>query len=125
MGAMVKARAAAVLLLLGLCCSWVFVPAPGHVAPVAAGALGMLAAVPADADKIDDAAKVLSEESYPFLMEIDWTSDVDAKLPLYKPLAAMRALDKMFVMGAAMDREALKKGVPAHVKAIGKMDSGL
>jgi len=36
----------------------------------------MLGAAPAYADKIDDAAKKLSEASYPFLKEIDWTSDV-------------------------------------------------
>merc|ERR1712137_309714 len=61
-----------------------FVPAPqGRSMPVgaAAGAAGMLGAAPAYADKIDDAAKKLSEASYPFLKEIDWTSDVYAKLP--------------------------------------------
>mmetsp|Transcript_9999 Transcript_9999/g.18575 ORF Transcript_9999/g.18575 Transcript_9999/m.18575 type:complete len:199 (+) Transcript_9999:68-664(+) len=121
-----KARAAGLLLLLGFCfSSLVFVPGPRHVAPVAAGALGMLAAAPAYADKIDDAAKVLSEKSYPFLKEIDWTSDVYAKLPTQKPLAVMQAIDKMLVMGAAMDSEALKKGVLAHAKAIDGMDSNL
>ena len=85
----------------------------------------MLAAAPAYADKIDDAAKVLSEKSYPFLKEIDWTSDVYAKLPTQKPLAVMEAINKMLVMGAAMDSEALKKGVMAHSKAIGGMDSNL
>ena len=122
--AVMKARAAA-LLLLGFCASMAFVPAPRHVAPVAAGALGMLAAAPAYADKIDDAAKVLSEKSYPFLKEIDWTSDVYAKLPTQKPLAVMEAINKMLVMGAAMDSEALKKGVLAHSKAIAGMDSNL
>ena len=90
--AVMKARAAA-LLLLGFCASMAFVPAP-RVAPVAAGALGMLAAAPAYADKIDDAAKVLSEKSYPFLKEIDWTSDVYAKLPTQKPLAVMEAINR-------------------------------
>mmetsp|Transcript_23373 Transcript_23373/g.41361 ORF Transcript_23373/g.41361 Transcript_23373/m.41361 type:complete len:199 (+) Transcript_23373:58-654(+) len=121
-----KVRAAGLLLLLSFCfSSLVFVPGPRHVAPVAAGALGMLAAAPAYADKIDDAAKVLSEKSYPFLKEIDWTSDVYAKLPTQKPLAVMQAIDKMLVMGAAMDSEALKKGVLAHAKAIDGMDSNL
>ena len=123
--AAMKLRSAGLLLLLGFCSTMVFVPAPRHVAPAAAGALGMLAAAPAYADKIDDAAKVLSEKSYPFLKEIDWTSDVYAKLPTQKPLAVMQAIDKMLVMGAKMDSEALKKGVLAHAKAIDGMDSNL
>ena len=76
------ARAVSVLLAgVCLCCLPAFVPGPGRfarsVAPAAvgAGALGMLGAAPAYADKIDDAAKVLSEKSYPFLKEIDWTAD--------------------------------------------------
>ena len=120
-----KMRTAGLLLLLGFCSTMVFVPGPRHAAPAAAGALGMLAAAPAYADKIDDAAKVLSEKSYPFLKEIDWTSDVYAKLPTQKPLAVMQAIDKMLVMGAAMDSGALKNGVLAHAKAIDNMDSNL
>merc|ERR1712107_189020 len=42
-----------------------FVPAPAARAPVAAGAIATLGAAPAFADKIDDAAKKLSEASYP------------------------------------------------------------
>merc|ERR1712146_670260 len=80
-----------------------FVPAPaGRAAPVAAGAAAMLGAAPAFADKIDDAAKKLSEASYPFIKEIDWTSDVYAKLPTQGPLEVLKAIDKMLVMGAAM-----------------------
>ena len=121
-----KARAAGLLLLLGLCfSSTVFVPAPRHVAPAAAGALGMLAAAPAYADKIDDAAKVLSEKSYPFLKAIDWNSGLYGVLPTQSKVAVMKAIDKMLVMGAAMDGAALKKGVLAHAKAIDGMDSDL
>jgi len=72
-----------------------FVPAPASkAAPMAAagGALSMLGAQAAHADKIDDAAKKLSEASYPFLKEIDWTSDVYAKLPTQNPLAVMKAI---------------------------------
>ena len=54
----------------------------------------MLGAQAAHADKIDDAAKKLSEASYPFLKEIDWTSDVYAKLPTQNPLAVMKAIDR-------------------------------
>ena len=55
-------------------CGWqsAFVPPPtGRQVPVAAaaGAAAMLGTAPAYADKIDDAAKVLSEKSYPFLKD--------------------------------------------------------
>ena len=129
--AMAKTALAVSVLLAGvcLCCLPAFVPGPGRfarsVAPAAvgAGALGMLGAAPAYADKIDDAAKVLSEKSYPFLKEIDWTSDVYAKLPTQPPLKVMTAIDTMLKMGAAMDPAALKTGVLAHSHAIANMDS--
>ena len=129
--AMAKTARAVSVLLAGvcLCCLPAFVPGPGRfarsVAPAAvgAGALGMLGAAPAYADKIDDAAKVLSEKSYPFLKEIDWTSDVYAKLPTQPPLKVMTAIDTMLKMGAAMDPAALKTGVLAHSQAIANMDS--
>merc|ERR1719498_1525103 len=54
-------------------------------------------------DKIAVAARKLSEASYPFLKEIDWKSDVYAKLPTAAPLDVLKAVDKMIVMGAAMD----------------------
>ena len=55
-------------------CGWqgAFVPPPaGRHVPMAtaAGAAAMLGTAPAYADKIDDAAKVLSEKSYPFLKD--------------------------------------------------------
>jgi len=103
-----------------------FVPAPARQThPVAtAGALGLLGLAPAaHADKIDDAAKKLSEASYPFLKEIDWTSDVYAKLPTQSWSAVVKAIDKMIVMGAAMDSAALKAGGLAHSKAIANMDA--
>eukprot|EP00437_Effrenium_voratum_P004944 CAMPEP_0181427132 /NCGR_PEP_ID=MMETSP1110-20121109/16014_1 /TAXON_ID=174948 /ORGANISM="Symbiodinium sp., Strain CCMP421" /LENGTH=114 /DNA_ID=CAMNT_0023550335 /DNA_START=62 /DNA_END=402 /DNA_ORIENTATION=+ len=97
-------------------CGWqsAFVPAPaGRHVPIATavGAAAMLGTAPAYADKIDDAAKVLSEKSYPFLKEIDWTDGVYGVLPTAKPLEVLKAIDKMLVMGAAMDPEALKAGV--------------
>ncbi|CAE7932894.1 unnamed protein product [Symbiodinium sp. KB8] len=83
----------------------------------------MLGAAPAYADKIDDAAKVLSEKSYPFLQEIDWTSDVYAKLPTQNALDVLKAINTMLKMGASMDPAALKTGVLAHSQAIANMDS--
>ncbi|CAJ1449851.1 unnamed protein product [Effrenium voratum] len=108
-------------------CGWqsAFVPAPaGRHVPIATavGAAAMLGTAPAYADKIDDAAKVLSEKSYPFLKEIDWTDGVYGVLPTAKPLEVLKAIDKMLVMGAAMDPEALKAGVLAHSKAIKSID---
>jgi len=103
-----------------------FVPAPaGRSMPMAAGAAAMLGAAPAYADKIDDAAKKLSDASYPFLKEIDWTSDVYAKLPTQSPTEVIKAVDSMLKLGAAMDPAALKTGVQAHSKAIGSMDGKL
>jgi len=103
-----------------------FVPAPaGRSMPMAAGAAAMLGAAPAYADKIDDAAKKLSDASYPFLKEIDWTSDVYAKLPTQSPTEVIKAVDSMLKLGAAMDPAAVKTGVQAHSKAIGSMDGKL
>ena len=102
-----------------------FVPAPARsAAPMAAaGSLAAtLGASAAHADAIDDAAKKLSEASYPFLKEIDWTSDVYGKLPTASPTAVLKAIDKMIVMGGQMDSAALKAGALAHHKAIGSID---
>merc|ERR1711915_214575 len=89
------------------------------------GTAAMLGAAPAYADKIDDAAKKLSEASYPFLKEIDWTSDVYVKLPTSNTAEVKKATDSMLKMGAAMDPAALKAGVLAHSTAISHVDSKL
>merc|ERR1712205_180733 len=104
-----------------------FVPAAGRAAQVgaAAGTVAMLGAAPAYADKIDDAAKKQSEASYPFLKEIDWTSDVYGKLPTQSPAEVMKTIDSMLKLGAAMDPSALKAGVLAHSTAISHMDGKL
>merc|ERR1719293_323936 len=103
-----------------------FVPAPaGRSMPMAAGAAAMLGAAPAYADKIDDAAKKLSEAAYPFLKEIDWTSDVYAKLPTQSPAEVIKAINAMLKMGVAMDPAPLKAGVLAHSTAISHVDSKL
>ena len=54
----------------------------------------MLGAQAAHADNIDDAAKELSEASYPFLKKIDWTSDFYAELPTAQPLQVLQGIDK-------------------------------
>merc|ERR1712170_108862 len=102
-----------------------FVPAPAgrSMATGAAAGAAMLGAAPAFADSIDDAAKKLSDASYPFLKEADWNSDIYAKIPGASPSAVLKAVDKALVMGAAMDPAALKAGVLAHHKAIGSVDA--
>merc|ERR1712038_1783668 len=68
---------------------------------------------------IDAAAVKLSAASYPFIQDIDWTSDLFSKpIPGKSPQEAMKAIDKMIVMGSAMDGAALKEAATAHVKAI-------
>jgi hypothetical protein len=104
-----------------------FVPPPARSAVPMAAAGGMLSTLDAQAahaDKIDDAAKKLSEASYPSLKEIDWTSDVFAKVPTQNPASITKAIDKMIVMGSAMDGAALKaKTVDVH-NAIAKFNLG-
>lgn len=85
----------------------------GHAGPAPA----------AHADKFDDAAKKLSAASYPLLKEIDWSSDIYGKLPTASPLDVLKAVDKMIVMGAAMDSSALKAGALAHSNAISCIDA--
>ncbi|CAE8654185.1 unnamed protein product [Polarella glacialis] len=119
--------------VLALCNLWLpaFVPPPagqslrhGVHMSTAVGAAAVLGAAPAAfADKIDDAATKLSEASYPFLKEIDWTSPVYGSLPNANPVKVLAVINKALVMGASMDAAALKKGVLAHASAIGHVDS--
>merc|ERR1711971_1265240 len=74
-------------------------------------------------DKIGEAAKKLSDASYPFLKEVDWTSDLFIKpLPGASASQALKAIDKAIVMGSAMDGNLLKAAAEAHHKAIGSVD---
>jgi len=73
---------------------------------------------------IADAAKKLSAAAYPFLKEVDWSSDLALKNPgSANPQQVLGAIDKALVMGAAMDGAALKEAAKAHVNAIGNMDA--
>merc|ERR1712151_858489 len=71
-------------------------------------------------DKIGEAAKKLSDASYPFLKDVDWTSDLFLK-PL--PGASATQALKAIVMGSAMDGNLLKAAAEAHHKAIGSIDA--
>merc|ERR1712007_142418 len=73
---------------------------------------------------IDAASKKLSAAAYPFLKDVDWSSDLALKNPgSAGPQQVLKAVDKALVMGAAMDGAALKEAAQAHVKAIGSMDA--
>merc|ERR1739847_225162 len=83
---------------------------------------GAPATVPSG-DKVGEAAKKLSDASYPFLKQIDWTSDLFMKpLPGASASQALKAVDKAIVMGSAMDGNLLKAAAEAHHKAIGSID---
>merc|ERR1711988_513671 len=73
---------------------------------------------------IDPAASKLAAAAYPFIKDVDWTSDLALKpIPGASPQTVMKAVDKMIVMGAAMDGGALKEAAEAHVKAINGVDA--
>jgi len=73
---------------------------------------------------IDAAAGKLSSAAYPFIKDVDWTSNLFSKpIPGKSPQEVMKAVDKMIVMGAAMDGAALKEAAKAHVKAIEGVDA--
>merc|ERR1719343_1144461 len=73
---------------------------------------------------IDAAASKLSAAAYPFIQDVDWTSNLFSKpIPGKSPQEVMKAVDKMIVMGSAMDGAALKEAAQAHVKAIEGMDA--
>merc|ERR1712167_531541 len=75
-----------------------------------------------NADAIDDASKKLAAAAYPFLQEIPWNSDVYAVLRKASPFQVLKAVDKALILGAAMDPDALKNGVLAHMKAVDRID---
>merc|ERR1711879_621397 len=77
----------------------------------------------AGGDKIGEAAKKLSSAAYPFLKDIDWTSNLYTKpLPGVSANQALKAVDKAIVLGSAMDGNLLKAAAEAHHKAIGSID---
>merc|ERR1711915_923957 len=84
------------------------------------------AAAPVSNPAIDAAAGKLSSAAYPFLKDVDWTSDLSLKpLPGASPQQVLKAIDKALVMGSAMDGAALKEAAEAHHKAIGSTDGSL
>jgi len=75
-------------------------------------------------DAVAAAAGKLSSASYPFIKDVDWTSPVfSAPLPGVAAKDALKAVDRMIVMGASMDGKLLKEAAEAHHKAIANIDS--
>jgi len=73
---------------------------------------------------IDSAASKLSESAYPLIKDVDWTSQLFLKpIPGKSPADAMKAIDKMIVMGSSMDGVARQEAAAAHVKAINGVDA--
>jgi len=76
------------------------------------------------ASGISAAAEKLSDAAYPLMKEVDWTSDLFSKpIPGKTAQEMVKAVDKMIVMGSAMDGAALKEAALAHAKAIQNMDA--
>merc|ERR1712150_465962 len=98
-----------------------FLPPVGRMMAPAAG-VAALGAAPAFADQIGDAAKKLADASYPFAKEVDWNNGLYLQSPgAFKPLEAIKAIDKMILMGAQADPKLLKAAAEAHHKAIGSI----
>merc|ERR1719243_49492 len=98
-----------------------FVPGPvrDRVAPLAAASAAAAFGPPALADEIGDAAKRLAADSYAFAKEVDWNSGIYLQAPgNFNPLEAVKAIDKMIVMGSQADPKLLKAAADAHHKAI-------
>merc|ERR1719433_532911 len=73
---------------------------------------------------IEAASAKLSAAAYPFIKDIDWLDPIYLKTaPGKTPQEAMKAIDKMIVMGSKMDGAALREAALAHAKAIDGMDS--
>merc|ERR1712150_244576 len=88
----------------------------------AVGSVAALGAAPAFADEIGDAAKKLGDASYAFAKEVDWNSGIYLQSPgKFDPLEALRAIDKMIVMGSQANPKLLKAAAEAHHKAIGSI----
>merc|ERR1712232_1292608 len=100
-----------------------FVPASRSMKPAtAAGVAAMIGASPALADEIGDAAKKLGDATYDFAKEVDWNNGLYLQAPgKFQPLEALKAIDKMIVLGAQADPKLLKAAADAHHKAIGSI----
>jgi len=94
--------------------------------PITASTPDTPAALAGKLGAIDSAAAKLSAVAYPFVKNVDWTSDLPlTPLPGVTANQALKAIDKALVMGASMDGKLLKEAAQAHVKALGDVDAKL
>jgi len=93
--------------------------------PIAPKAVAVSTAVPAEKlSAISAAATKLSAASYPFMKDVDWTSDIFTKpFPGASARDVMKAVNQAISMGVAMDPKLLKDAAEAHHKAIGSIDA--
>jgi len=92
--------------------------------PIQPGAVGEPSVNAEKLSRIGDAALTLTDGSYKFMKEVDWTSDLFLKpLPGATAQKALKAVDKALMMGATMDPKLLKEAAMAHHKAIGGIDA--
>merc|ERR1712224_535703 len=71
------------------------------------------------AASISAASSKLSAAAYPFMKDIDWLDPLYSKpIPGKTPQEAMKAIDKMIVMGSKMDGAALREAASAHAKTL-------
>jgi len=80
--------------------------------------------LPQKLDDIETAATKLSKAAYPFIKDVDWTSDLFTKpLPGLSTKQALELTDKLIVMGSEMDPKLLKIAALAHHNAIQSVDA--
>merc|ERR1719181_1874254 len=85
-----------------------FLPPASRMAAPAAGVVALMGASPAFADEIGDAAKQLGAASYKFAKEVDWNNGLYLQAPgTFQPAEALKAIDKMIVLGAQADPKLL------------------
>merc|ERR1712137_626158 len=94
--------------------------------PITPAAAATPAALSSKLGAIDAAAGKLSSAAYPFIKDVDWSSDLALKpLPGVSPNQMLKAIDKALVMSASMDGQLLKEAAEAHHRAIGSVDAKL
>jgi len=93
--------------------------------PITPAAVPAAASVPeAKLSLIAGAAGKLSAASYPFIKDVDWTSEIFTKpLPGASARDVLKAVERTISMGVSMDGKLLKEAGEAHHAAIGSINA--
>ena len=84
------------------------------------------AALSSKLDAAEAAAAMLATASYPFIKDVDWTSDVYVKpLPGASPFEVTKAIDKTLVVGASKDGKLPQEAAVAQHKALESVEGKL